>query len=122
MVLRRIKDIVEAQIGSYLAKEANYNNAFDNWEQRVHHSRQNHHATYESDSELSLEKQYYANLELAHGASFSQIKQQYRKLMKSYHPDCFADDPQKQQLAQTIAQRMNEAYNYFEDKFNKHPF
>ena len=123
MILRRIKNIVEAQIGSYLTKEAGNEADYGDWEQRVHDSAHYTQDTRDtSNTKPSMEEQYYANLELAQGSNFEQIKQQYRKLMKSYHPDRFADDPQKQQVAKTIAQQMNEAYNYFEDKFNKHRF
>ena len=39
-----------------------------------------------------LEKEYYGNLELPVGASFDEIKKQYRALLKKYHPDKFNND------------------------------
>ena len=33
------------------------------------------------------ELDYYANLEVAPGSSFSSIRASYRKLLKKYHPD-----------------------------------
>lgn len=64
-----------------------------------------------------IEKEYYANLELPYGASFSEIKTAYRKLLKKYHPDKFYNDEKKLQLAQEVVIKLNLAYNYFENKF-----
>lgn len=65
------------------------------------------------------EAEYYANLELKPGADFNQIKAAYKKLMKQYHPDMFPGSDEKKKIAETITARLNEAYKYFEVKFNQ---
>ena len=65
---------------------------------------------------ISKEQQYYQDLELASGASFVEIKKQYRKLMKIYHPDLYHNDPEKHKIAQEVSRKINEAYVFFEKK------
>ncbi|GAB4410863.1 MAG: hypothetical protein OHK0053_37670 [Microscillaceae bacterium] len=67
----------------------------------------------------SPEKKYYEALEVAVGADFEQIKIAYRQAMKKYHPDRFASDPQKQEYAKQLCQKINEAYEYFQKKYGK---
>lgn len=66
--------------------------------------------------EGQLELEYYGNLELQAGASFEQIKSQYRKLLKKYHPDKFQNDREKQKTAEEVVCKLNKAYSYFEQK------
>ena len=61
------------------------------------------------------ELEYYANLEVPAGAHFDEIKRSYKELLKKYHPDKFHRD-QRTEFAQTITQKLNEAYEYFENK------
>ena len=68
--------------------------------------------------ENTIEKEYYAILELPQGADFSKIKSSYKKLLKKYHPDRFFSDPEKLKKAQKLTEKINEAYSYFEKKFN----
>jgi DnaJ-domain-containing protein 1 len=72
-----------------------------------------------SNPAAEKENGYYKALELTPGAGWDQIKKQYRKLMKAYHPDLFHNDPRKLKLAQEVSRQLNEAYNYFENKFGK---
>ena len=64
------------------------------------------------------EAEYYANLELKPGADFSLIKTAYKRLMKQYHPDLHAGNEEKRKAAELITTRLNEAFKYFETKFN----
>ncbi|MBW4593806.1 MAG: DnaJ domain-containing protein [Brasilonema angustatum HA4187-MV1] len=52
----------------------------------------------------------YSILELKPGASPTQIKQAYRKLVKIWHPDRFSHPHQKQEAEEKIKQ-INEAYD-----------
>ncbi len=52
----------------------------------------------------------YANLEVPFGAPFEEIKSSYKELLKRYHPDHFALDPEKQHMATQITQKINESY------------
>lgn len=65
------------------------------------------------------EAEYYANLELKPGADFTLIKVAYKRLMKQYHPDLHIANEEKRKAAEIITTRLNEAYKYFEVKFNK---
>lgn len=55
-------------------------------------------------------KQDYANLELAFGASFAEVKKSYKRLIKKYHPDRFINDPEKQSVATEITQKLNTSF------------
>jgi len=66
-----------------------------------------------------LELKFYQALEVKKGATFEEIKSSYKKLMKMYHPDKFHNDVEKQKTAVELSKKINEAYTYFEKKFNK---
>ena len=54
-------------------------------------------------------------LGLKPGVSQAQVKQAYRKLVKTWHPDRFADKQQKQQAEEKI-KKINAAYNYLKSE------
>ena len=58
--------------------------------------------------------QDYANLELSPGAPFGEVKKSYRNLLRKYHPDRFAMDPEKQKLATEITQKINVSFQRIE--------
>ncbi len=64
----------------------------------------------------SQEEQYRANLEVGPHATIAEIRLSYKRLMKQYHPDFHAADLEKREMAHAIAQRLNEAMDYFESK------
>ncbi len=72
-----------------------------------------------SASSPSQEEQYRANLEVGSHATLADIRLSYKRLMKQYHPDFHATDLQKREMAHAIAQRLNEAMDYFESKLGK---
>ena len=55
--------------------------------------------------------QDYRNLELEPGADFATVKQAYRRLMRTYHPDRYAHDPERQRVATEISARLNASFN-----------
>ncbi|TAD97532.1 MAG: hypothetical protein EAZ97_12350 [Bacteroidetes bacterium] len=75
--------------------------------------------TYSTPKFSAAEKDYYKLLEVKEGASFEEIKIAYKKMIKEYHPDKFHNDKVKYDSALKIAQKLNEAYAYFEKKFDK---
>ena len=85
------------------------------FQQKYGHQHQNH----TPPPPNAHEKQYYDALEVPMGASFEQIKASYRSLIKKYHPDRFATEPDKQKKAIELTQNLNVAFNYFEKKFGK---
>ena len=50
-------------------------------------------------------------LDLQPGADMAQIKTAYRQLMRKYHPDMHAGNPQKQKAATELSMRVTTAYN-----------
>ena len=55
--------------------------------------------------------EWYRVLDLSVGAEMSQIKTSYRQLMRKYHPDMHAGNPQKQKAATELSMRVTAAYN-----------
>lgn len=53
----------------------------------------------------------YAQLECPYGADLTSVRKHYRRLMRKYHPDLHAGDPERQRLATELAQRLTSAYN-----------
>jgi DnaJ-domain-containing protein 1 len=61
-----------------------------------------------TDAQLA---EWYRVLNLTAGADLAQIKTAYRQMMRKYHPDMHAGNPQKQKAATELSMRMTEAYN-----------
>jgi curved DNA-binding protein CbpA len=55
-------------------------------------------------------EEYYKILELKPNASQEEIKQAYRNLVKTWHPDLFHNDPQMKQQAEAKIKIINHAY------------
>jgi DnaJ-domain-containing protein 1 len=55
--------------------------------------------------------EWYRQLDLQPGAEMSQIKSSYRQLMRKYHPDMHAGNPQRQKAATELSMRVTAAYN-----------
>ncbi|HEY5927173.1 MAG TPA: J domain-containing protein [Kofleriaceae bacterium] len=54
---------------------------------------------------------WYRQLDLQPGADMAQIKTSYRQLMRKYHPDMHAGNPQRQKAATELSMRVTTAYN-----------
>jgi len=54
---------------------------------------------------------WYRVLDLQPGADMPTIKTSYRKLMRKYHPDMHAGNPQRQKAATELSMRVTAAYN-----------
>jgi len=61
-----------------------------------------------TDAQLA---EWYRVLDLQPGADMAQIKTSYRQLMRKYHPDMHAGNPQKQKAANELSMRVTAAYN-----------
>jgi len=55
--------------------------------------------------------EWYKVLDLQTGADLAQIKSAYRQMMRKYHPDMHAGNPQKQKAATELSMRVTTAYN-----------
>ncbi|MBN1961169.1 MAG: DnaJ domain-containing protein [Deltaproteobacteria bacterium] len=62
----------------------------------------------------NIADKYYANLELAKGATYTEIKAAYRRLLRKYHPDKHEQNVDKVKIAEEITKVLNEAMAYFE--------
>ncbi len=119
-LFRRIKNAIKSNLNT---KGESFfdgigNKSFNSYEQPSNEPRVESHNS-EDSSQTKLEKEYYANLELSFGAGFDEIKSSYKKLLKKYHPDKFYGNEKKLALAQEVVKKLNMAYNYFEEKYNK---
>lgn len=63
------------------------------------------------DSELDSLKQDFANLEVPFGSPLKKVKEAYKKLLRQYHPDKHADDPEKLQIATEITKKINASFH-----------
>jgi DnaJ-domain-containing protein 1 len=54
---------------------------------------------------------WYRTLELEPGASMEEIRRSYRRLLKQYHPDRFAKDPEKYKVATEVTRNITAAYD-----------
>jgi len=63
--------------------------------------------------------EWYRVLDLQPGADTAQIKSSYRQLMRKYHPDMHAGNPQKQKAATELSMRVTTAYNSLVDHLDK---
>ncbi len=63
--------------------------------------------------------EWYKVLDLQVGADMPQIKSAYRAMMRKYHPDMHAGNPQKQKAATELSMRVTTAYNSLVDHLEK---
>ncbi len=57
----------------------------------------------------------FANLGLKPSASLEQVRRAHRQLLSRYHPDRFAQDPERQRLATRITQILNASFRRIRD-------
>jgi len=70
----------------------------------------------------SLRKDF-ANLEVPFGAGVEQARAAHRRLIRAYHPDRHATNPDKYRIANQITQRVNYSYQRIKQFYEKgiHP-
>jgi DnaJ-domain-containing protein 1 len=56
-------------------------------------------------------RRWYRTLELQPGAELKDVRKAYRRLLLQYHPDRFANDPERLKVATEVTRRLTEAYN-----------
>ncbi|HXU70337.1 MAG TPA: J domain-containing protein [Polyangia bacterium] len=59
-------------------------------------------------------RELYSQLEVPYGAPFEDVKKSFRRLMRKYHPDLHAGNPQKQKTATQLTMSLTQAYNELE--------
>lgn len=55
-------------------------------------------------------RRWYAALGLEPGADAAEVRKAYRRLLTKYHPDKFANDPEKLKAATEVTRKLTEAY------------
>jgi hypothetical protein len=55
-------------------------------------------------------KRWYRTLELEPGAEIADVRKAYRRLLKKFHPDRFANDPEKLKVATEVTRQLTEAH------------
>lgn len=58
--------------------------------------------------------EYYANLEVPYGSDLDTVKDSYRRLMRQYHPDRHAGNPEMEALATQLSQELTQAFTALE--------
>lgn len=53
---------------------------------------------------------WHARLEISEGASTAEVTAAFRRLVRLYHPDLYADNPQYAEMANELTQRLVTAY------------
>ena len=57
----------------------------------------------------------YANLEVPYGADMNTVRAAWRQLVKQYHPDLHALDPERRRVADELTAQLTLAYRHLED-------
>ncbi|MCS7005583.1 MAG: J domain-containing protein [Cytophagales bacterium] len=119
MVWERIKYLISSEIHSF--RKLN-DSDFVDWERIIKNLDEEEKAlknrrNTKSPAYSELELAYYRYLEVFPGAPFEIIKKQYKTLIKQYHPDKISGTKERE-YAHMRCKQLNEAYEYFEKKFD----
>jgi hypothetical protein len=100
---------------SYKQEKRDYRAEWEDFKKQNTNYRANY-KDFNKGSYKGKESEYYKILGLNEGVrDMKVIKLAYRDMMKKYHPDKFANrDVNEQQNLSNMAQKVNEAYSYFE--------
>lgn len=132
-VLKRLLNIVQADINAFLDKiekrhSSHRNNKgssengykWDNFKSDNYkssgYSKTNYSKSQSHDDKLAA---YYANLEVPYGSDLNTVKAAWKRLLKKCHPDLYANDPHKKEIATKLASKLNEAYREIEKSYRK---
>ena len=62
---------------------------------------------------------WYANLELPYGADLDEVTRAWKRLVRSYHPDLHARDPERHANATELVKGLNHAYEQLRQRLEK---
>jgi DnaJ-domain-containing protein 1 len=128
MIFDRFKKIIDSELNDFLANQKEktqkrineddnltYDNVDEEYE-RMFNKEKQEKAEADAAKKIYFEraKPHYAALGLQPGADFEKIKDQYKRLIKEFHPDR-QRDPQKQKFALEMTQKLNLAYTFFKE-------
>lgn len=106
-VLDRVKDFEE---------QGGFDKLFDNiasgeWEELGSDQADRGSGAGSTSSGEKTIREYYANLEVPYGSDLETVKESYRRLMRRYHPDRYANDSDMEELATELSQEITQAYH-----------
>ena len=113
-VFQRLGKVISSHIKGLADKQTTQDQIFtENYKYQKVNTHSKHNLIDEKES------QYRANLEVDANTKIEGIRSSYKSLMKKYHPDLHALDQNRRKTAEQITQKLNEAMNYFEKKYNQ---
>ncbi len=65
-------------------------------------------------------RSYYRALDVAPGCTWTQLRAAYRRLVRTWHPDRFDQDPERRILAEEKTKEINRAYQVLSDYQERH--
>ena len=68
------------------------------------------------DQELA---EYYSNLEIPYGSDIETVRSAWRRMMKEYHPDKYAQDEKRRRTADQLTAQLTHAYRKLEVALQK---
>ncbi len=108
-------DTVGGKAGAAAGKAARKmrDKAEEAWERAFEAAQaRNAKAGYATRIDPTLERlRWYRTLEVSPEASMDETRSSYRRLLRKYHPDRYANDPEKLRAATEVARKITEAYN-----------
>lgn len=112
----RVKNIIRSNINAQIDK---FDSNFENFEYEEDFTDdfKEYAEIPKEEPQHDIEREYCAILEVRYGADLETIKKSYKKLLKKYHPDLYHNKPEKFDKAQKLTEKLNEAYSYFEKKY-----
>jgi len=113
-MLKRLYRIANANWGHWRAGKNDPEPEFEYRPEREFHS-----FSEQAPVETHPLAHYYANLELAPGASREELKIAWRRLLKKYHPDLHSTNEEKKRIAEELTLRLNEAYHALDKELAK---
>jgi DNA segregation ATPase FtsK/SpoIIIE-like protein len=78
-----------------------------------------HEHTFQQNQARESLRDDYKNLKVPFGAQFEEVKQAYKKLLRQYHPDKHANDPQKFKMATEITSKLNQSFQRIKESEEK---
>ena len=112
MFWERIKNIIKQKMLDFPSAEARADS-----DHKRTYRRESKEEDFYQTSNLSQEAKYYKLLEMEPSNNLDDIKSQYRKLIRKYHPDRHHSVEDKREAAETLSIALNEAMEYFEKKY-----
>lgn len=79
------------------------------------HARRSSEPPDAEDPQDAVLAQHYANLEVPFGSDLKTVRAAWRRMMKKYHPDLHARDPEKRRIANELTARLTQAYRHIEE-------